>query len=46
MLVRDWMTKDPVVVAPDTPVLEAIRLLKEKGFRRLPVMEGGGSWGS
>ena len=41
MLVRDWMTKDPVVVAPDTPVLEAIRLLKEKGFRRLPVMEGG-----
>ena len=40
MLVRDWMTKDPVVVAPDTPVLEAIRLLKEKGFRRLPVMEG------
>lgn len=41
MLVRDWMAKDPVVVAPDTPVLEAIRLLKEKGFRRLPVMEGG-----
>ena len=41
MLVRDWMTKDPVVVAPDTPVLEAIRLFKEKGFRRLPVMEGG-----
>ncbi len=41
MLVRDWMTPDPVTVAPDTPVLEAIKLLKEKGFRRLPVLENG-----
>ncbi len=41
MLVRDWMTKDPLTVGPDTPVLEAIRLLKEKGFRRLPVVQGG-----
>lgn len=30
MLVRDWMTKDPLTVAPDTPVLEAINLLKHK----------------
>ena len=41
MLVREWMTPDPVTIAPDTPVLEAIKLLKEKGFRRLPVVEGG-----
>ncbi|RTG97865.1 CBS and ACT domain-containing protein [Thermus scotoductus] len=41
MLVRDWMTKDPLTVAPDTPVLEAINLLKSKGFRRLPVVKGG-----
>jgi acetoin utilization protein AcuB len=41
MLVRDWMTKDPLTVAPDTPVLEAINLLKHRGFRRLPVVKDG-----
>ncbi|GGN05780.1 acetoin dehydrogenase [Thermus composti] len=41
MLVRDWMTQDPLTVAPETPVLEAIRILKEKGFRRLPVVKEG-----
>ncbi|MER3479218.1 MAG: acetoin dehydrogenase [Meiothermus sp.] len=40
MLVRDWMTPNPVSVSPDTPVLDALRLLKEHSFRRLPVMEG------
>lgn len=40
MLVRDWMTPDPLTVTPDTPVMEALRLLRERGFRRLPVMEG------
>ena len=40
MLVREWMTPDPVTIQPDTPVLEAIKLLKEKGFRRLPIVEG------
>ncbi|EYB67907.1 signal transduction protein [Deinococcus phoenicis] len=41
MLVSDWMTKDPITVTPDTPVMDALRILKERGFRRLPVMEGG-----
>lgn len=41
MLVRDWMTRDPITVTPDTPVMDALRVLKERGFRRLPVMEGG-----
>jgi acetoin utilization protein AcuB len=41
MLVRDWMTKDPLTVTPDTPVLEAINLLKQKRFRRLPVVKDG-----
>jgi acetoin utilization protein AcuB len=41
MFVKDYMTKDPVTVTPDTPVLDAIRLLKEKGFRRLPVLKNG-----
>ncbi|MGC8877397.1 CBS and ACT domain-containing protein [Thermus sp.] len=41
MLVRDWMTKNPLTVPPDTPVLEAINLLKGRGFRRLPVVKDG-----
>ncbi len=41
MLVRDWMTPDPLTVLPSTPVMEALSLLKERGFRRLPVVEGG-----
>lgn len=41
MLVRDWMTPDPITVMPDTPVMDALKILKERGFRRLPVMEGG-----
>jgi acetoin utilization protein AcuB len=40
MLVSDWMTPAPLTVAKDTPVLEALRLLKERGFRRLPVVDG------
>lgn len=41
MLVRDWMTPDPLTVSPTTPVMDALGLLKERGFRRLPVVEGG-----
>lgn len=41
MLVRDWMTPQPTTVTPDTPVLDALKILKERGFRRLPVMESG-----
>ncbi|WP_293913483.1 CBS domain-containing protein [Deinococcus sp.] len=40
MLVRDWMTPAPVTVSPETPVMDALNLLKERGFRRLPVMRG------
>ncbi|WP_034383791.1 CBS and ACT domain-containing protein [Deinococcus sp. YIM 77859] len=40
MLVKDWMTPNPVTVTPDTPVMDALKILKERGFRRLPVMEG------
>lgn len=41
MYVKDWMTVDPVVVSPDTPVLEAQRIMKERRIRRLPVVERG-----
>lgn len=40
MLVKDWMTPAPLTVSKDTPVLEALKLLKERGFRRLPVVDG------
>ncbi len=38
MKVRDCMSPDPVVVAPDTTVAEARRLLRDWGFRHLPVV--------
>lgn len=41
MLVRDWMSPNPMTVTPDTPVLDALKVLKERGFRRLPVVENG-----
>ncbi len=41
MRVGEWMTADPVTVTPDTPVLDALKLLGDHGFRRLPVVEGG-----
>jgi CBS domain-containing protein len=37
--VREWMTSDPVTVAPSTPVEEAGRIMLEAGFRHLPVVE-------
>lgn len=41
MLVRDWMTADPATVEPRTPVMEADQILREGGFRRLPVLSNG-----
>ena len=37
MLVSEWMTKDPRTITPDTPVMEAMQILREGGYRRLPV---------
>lgn len=39
MLVSDWMTPQPITVTPDTPVMDALKILKERGFRRLPVVD-------
>lgn len=41
MLVSDWMTKNPQTVSSDTPVMEAMNILREKKFRRLPVVDKG-----
>jgi acetoin utilization protein AcuB len=41
MLVRDWMTKDPVTITDDTSMMKAIHLMKQRRFRRLPVLHQG-----
>jgi acetoin utilization protein AcuB len=41
MRVKEMMTKDPVTIEPDTLVLDARRIMKEKNIRRLPVIEKG-----
>ena len=39
--VSEWMTSDPDVVAPDLSVQEAWTLLRDRGYRHLPVVDGG-----
>jgi acetoin utilization protein AcuB len=39
--VSDWMTRNPVTIDASATIVEAIHLLKEKNFRRLPVMRNG-----
>jgi acetoin utilization protein AcuB len=42
MLVIDLMTKDVSTVTRETPVLEALKIMLERGFRRLPVVDEDG----
>ncbi|MCL4803628.1 MAG: CBS domain-containing protein [Anaerolineae bacterium] len=42
MLVRELMTPNPVTVRPDTPVPDALRLMRERKVRRLPVVDAHG----
>lgn len=39
--VAQWMTRDPVTVDAETDVREARDLMLERGFRHLPVTDGG-----
>lgn len=41
MLVQEWMTADPTSVADDTPVMDAMQILRRGGYRRLPVLADG-----
>src|SRR4030066_1475213 len=41
MLVKDWMTKDPVPITDEPSMMKAIHLMKERRFRRLPVLHQG-----
>ncbi len=38
---RSVCTPDPLVVAPDDPVSDAVALMREHAVRRLPVVENG-----
>ena len=42
MLVRDRMTSPAVTITAATPFQEAVKLMREKGFRRLPVVNKDG----
>ncbi len=41
MLVREWMTKDPVTADPSTSIQAAWKLMQERRIRHLPVVEEG-----
>lgn len=42
MLVKERMTRQAIVAAPDLPILEALHLMRQKHIRRLPVVDKNG----
>ena len=38
--VREWMTADPVTATESTPAEEAARIMFERKFRHIPVVDG------
>ncbi len=42
MLVRELMTPNPVTIQPDTSVPDALRLMRERKVRRLPIVDSHG----
>jgi CBS domain-containing protein len=42
MPVERWMRQPVVTIGVDTPVREAVRLMRERGIRHLPVLDGDG----
>jgi len=42
MLIETWMTKDVVTATPETSMMKASKILKEKGISRLPVVDDKG----
>lgn len=41
MLVKDYMTRHPILIGPDLPVAEAQKLMAENRIRHLPVVADG-----
>ena len=42
MFVRDRMTAPAITVTPETPFQEALKLMQERHFHRLPIVDGAG----
>ena len=40
LTVSDYMTPNPVTVAPEDPLMRAVELMRLRGVRRLPVVVG------
>jgi len=43
MLVRERMSSNPVTITPDVPITEALRLMRDRQVRRLPVLDQEGN---
>jgi acetoin utilization protein AcuB len=37
--VQDWMSENPVTIAPDATLVQAYELMREREVRRLPVVD-------
>jgi acetoin utilization protein AcuB len=42
MLVRERMSRDPVTIAADASITDALRIMRQNQVRRLPVLDGEG----
>jgi CBS domain-containing protein len=38
--VREWMTADPVTLAPDSSPTQPAQIMLDNGFRHIPIVEG------
>lgn len=39
------MTPNPITIGADSRAIDALRVMSNRGFRHLPVVEGGKIWG-
>ena len=39
--VDDLMSKDPMVADEDTPIMDVTKIMAEKGYQRIPVVQNG-----
>ncbi|MFZ5590415.1 MAG: CBS and ACT domain-containing protein [Bacillota bacterium] len=42
MFVRNCMTPNPITIKPDTPIFEALNIMKKNNIRQLPVVDKAG----
>ncbi|WP_022853445.1 CBS and ACT domain-containing protein [Thermodesulfatator atlanticus] len=41
MLVKEWMTEDPIVLDENASIMKAVQIMKEHNMRRIPVVKDG-----